>query len=268
MKATKKIVGAACALVAAVALSAGSTFAWFASNETVSATGINVGATTSNMFLLIGKGTESVSDIQGAPSDHITVEFGTGDDDTAKLADNGIDGVSNTADITASCYGTTDSLTPDTATKTTLATVGNWYTATGVSASDGTMDASGKTELTTFNGFVNRYKINFVMAANSAASGNLTVTDIAITPTNSATDITSPVSVYIVTDSYVVSKIKGTMSTNTTLADSVTSTTAVEAMVYVYYDGTDANVTSDNFAAQKLKDATISLSFDAAEATA
>ncbi|MCM1438707.1 MAG: SipW-dependent-type signal peptide-containing protein [Roseburia sp.] len=35
MKATKKIVGAACALVAAVALSAGSTFAWFTSNSNV-----------------------------------------------------------------------------------------------------------------------------------------------------------------------------------------------------------------------------------------
>ncbi len=36
MKATKKIVGAACALVAAVALSAGSTFAWFTANSQVS----------------------------------------------------------------------------------------------------------------------------------------------------------------------------------------------------------------------------------------
>lgn len=36
MKATKKIVGASCALVAAVALSAGSTFAWFTSNANVS----------------------------------------------------------------------------------------------------------------------------------------------------------------------------------------------------------------------------------------
>lgn len=42
MKATKKIVGAACALVAAVALSAGSTFAWFASSGKASATGMQV----------------------------------------------------------------------------------------------------------------------------------------------------------------------------------------------------------------------------------
>lgn len=54
MKATKKIVGATAALVAAIALSAGSTFAWFASNTEVSATGMNIGVTeASDMNLLI-----------------------------------------------------------------------------------------------------------------------------------------------------------------------------------------------------------------------
>lgn len=53
MKATKKIVGAACALVAAVALSAGSTFAWFSTNSTVSAQGLTLGVDTSTEFLVI-----------------------------------------------------------------------------------------------------------------------------------------------------------------------------------------------------------------------
>ena len=48
MKATKKIVGATAALVAAVALSAGSTFAWFATNNTVDVTGMNVSVTSGN----------------------------------------------------------------------------------------------------------------------------------------------------------------------------------------------------------------------------
>ncbi len=52
MKATKKIVGAACALVAAVALSAGSTFAWFAQNAKVTVTGIEVQATVpTNIYI-------------------------------------------------------------------------------------------------------------------------------------------------------------------------------------------------------------------------
>lgn len=55
MKATKKIVGAACALVAAVALSAGSTYAWFAANNEVSADGMTVSA-VSPANLLIAEG--------------------------------------------------------------------------------------------------------------------------------------------------------------------------------------------------------------------
>lgn len=67
MKATKKIVGATCALVAAVALSAGSTFAWFASNDTVTATGMSVTAVTnSNLYIKEGIiATENASMITG-----------------------------------------------------------------------------------------------------------------------------------------------------------------------------------------------------------
>lgn len=55
MKATKKIVGASCALVAAVALSAGSTFAWFASNSEVTADGMHVQATVpTNLYIKEG----------------------------------------------------------------------------------------------------------------------------------------------------------------------------------------------------------------------
>lgn len=44
MKASKKIVGAACALIASVALAAGSTFAWFSSNSQVEVTGMRLQA--------------------------------------------------------------------------------------------------------------------------------------------------------------------------------------------------------------------------------
>lgn len=53
MKATKKIVGAACALVAAVALSAGSTFAWFATNSHVEVSAMKVQSTVPTGLLNI-----------------------------------------------------------------------------------------------------------------------------------------------------------------------------------------------------------------------
>ncbi len=77
MKATKKIVGAACALVAAVALSAGSTFAWFAQNAKVTVTGVEVKASVpTNLY--IEKGYKStVNDVNLT-----TIKF---DDESAKL---------------------------------------------------------------------------------------------------------------------------------------------------------------------------------------
>lgn len=63
MKATKKIVGAACALVAAVALSAGSTFAWFNAKNEATATGLTIKATTpANLAIVEGYKT-NVTDV-------------------------------------------------------------------------------------------------------------------------------------------------------------------------------------------------------------
>lgn len=60
MKATKKIVGAACALVAAVALSAGSTFAWFSASGKVTASGMKVQAVVpTNLYIAIGPQTSA-----------------------------------------------------------------------------------------------------------------------------------------------------------------------------------------------------------------
>ncbi len=59
MKATKKIVGATAALVAALALSAGSTFAWFSANTSVSATGMDVTVTVpTNLYIATGVQTD------------------------------------------------------------------------------------------------------------------------------------------------------------------------------------------------------------------
>lgn len=82
MKATKKIVGATAALVAAVALSAGSTFAWFSTRSSVQATGMQVAVSSSDSYLVISttSGTYTTNDVSFtssgqkslAPSTHIS----------------------------------------------------------------------------------------------------------------------------------------------------------------------------------------------------
>lgn len=80
MKATKKIVGAACALVAAVALSAGSTFAWFSASGKVTATGMKVQAVVpTNLYIEEGL----IDDVDAIL--HSTIAF-TGDTTELKPA--------------------------------------------------------------------------------------------------------------------------------------------------------------------------------------
>lgn len=125
MKATKKIVGAACALVAAVALSAGSTFAWFSSNGTVNATGMQVNIKTDNSYLAIARAS---SDIKAGLT-------------KISLADVGGEDL----ELLPSAYEADSTLEPGAADNSKLITnASQWYTAQGKDANDGTIVESTK----------------------------------------------------------------------------------------------------------------------------
>lgn len=133
MKATKKIVGAACALVAATALAAGSTFAWFTSNGTVDATGLEIEVNTNNSYLIIGTNT---SDLANGKKTISLTELGKGDD-------------GNRIKILPSSYktatpgsGNTVTLTDDTleggnTSGASVVTESTWYTAQGTDSDNG-----------------------------------------------------------------------------------------------------------------------------------
>lgn len=74
MKATKKIVGATAALVAALALSAGSTFAWFTANTEVSAEGMNVIVSVPTNLYIYNGYTDDINNVK-----EVTVDFNEAD---------------------------------------------------------------------------------------------------------------------------------------------------------------------------------------------
>lgn len=137
MKATKKIVGAACALVAATALAAGSTFAWFTSNGTVDAKGLEIEVNTNNSYLIIGKDTGDLANgkkeisladlgkytegenagerIKILPSSYMTATPGAGN--AVTLTDNTLEG-GNTSGAS-------------------VVTESTWYTAQGTDSDNG-----------------------------------------------------------------------------------------------------------------------------------
>lgn len=253
MKATKKIVGAACALVAAVALSAGSTFAWFASNNSVKASGLKLTVNTSSSYLIIGNSAQSkVSDIRA-------------------------EGGKTETTFTASA----SKLTPvahETLTSTTVDKVssedGLWYTQVA-DAPNSSASSGAKTKITNMTGYVLTDCLYFSVKAGSGDSGALSVQAVEVKKDGgelSGNETVKPVSVIFVCGANLVEyKFKGAVwdkvgessQLATTVKDSTLDSDLVRVDVYVYYDGENTEVYSDN--ATNLVGAEISVSFSTAD---
>lgn len=189
MKATKKIVGAACALVAAVALSAGSTFAWFSTNGSVDATGMKIEVSTNNAYLIIadsqanlkneGTTMELVSSQTALkPSAYRTVKK---DEEGAVVKDE--EGKITTEDKTTKAYNTEGSIDKET----------SWYTAQGTNATDGTLNGDiTKLSADDFSKYVVVDEI-FVAVSKGSTAVESVVMSVTATPTWTATNGTKEV---------------------------------------------------------------------------
>lgn len=166
MKATKKIVGAACALVAATALAAGSTFAWFTSNGTVNANGLEIKVDTSNAYLIIADSATNLKNEATSISLNSTGNLVKPSAYKKATVTPGTDGGKNTvtvsdADVKWGLTGTD-----------TITNAAAWYTADGTTSDDGALKGDPK-PLSSFTGYVEFDSI-FV----SVSSGSTDVTKI------------------------------------------------------------------------------------------
>ncbi len=187
MKATKKIVGAACALVAAVALSAGSTFAWFSSNGEVTATGLKVDVKTDNSYLVIAAAT---GDLNQEGKDYTTLSLanvGVKDGKTTILKPSAH--ITEDGDELSKEGRATDENAPSILTLTAkdndgaITTQGSWYTAQGKDAADGSIKDGSIDYITTWDEYV--VSTDFVI---SVSSGSIAVKHIYATMTCTKND--------------------------------------------------------------------------------
>ena len=274
MKATKKIVGAACALVAAVALSAGSTFAWFSTNGSVDATGLEVKVSTNNAYLVIADTVAGLKDgqkeislaklgkkdgkaIELLPSAYkkVTVTENT-DEETGKVTHT----VSTPSDThIAWADSTTDADKKAITEKTT------WYTGKGYSATDGSLVGTG-TELTDEN-FAN-YVITAKMYLSVLGTASVSEVNMSFTYEFEDEEKENDAITLLVLYRKVENKEGATAGdwshSETTLAsdgkfgtnselnlldgdeDGLSSTHYIEVCVMVYFDGNSSVVTTDN----------------------
>lgn len=222
MKATKKIVGAACALVAAVALSAGSTFAWFAANTSVKATGMSVSAKSNATYLLIS-GTSACTTQEQKAS--LTTEV-TG----TKIGE------------ATTCYPVAYCSTSGTlGGKTDLSVEsGKWYTANNDKL-DGTGNVTNITEVTNYN---SSYFLEYNVWLTLSTDSEDTTKSIDVTFNKITGD--QALSAVVIVGSTDPIRLNTTTATGTTSSTiTLKASEAVEVTIYLYIDGTSTNVNSN-----------------------
>ena len=261
-----KIVSAAAMLAVSASMLGTSTYAWFSMNKTVSVTGMQIDVKTNNTYLLINTGDNDTADeIQAANVK--TVPLTVTDAEATMFPSSPALTEAEAAYLTASgkVVGTNASITTagvvvDNTAK--AAAVTNWFTANALAPGAATIDTTSARQLSTFEGYVIRKTAYITVADGSNSANNLTVTP-TITQKNSGTDIAA-VKVLVCTDDGGFTVLSST--NNGTPVDikgsntAVTDSTVRTVNIYIYYDGDETPVYTNNMA--NLKGATIDLTFD------
>lgn len=267
-KAIKRQLLAAIAMVLVAAIALGSsTYAWFANNTKVTAEDLQLTAMSNDTFLLINATESTATAIQtaGKTTDSMGMTTTTKvypsapaltDTDISYLTTNGKQ-VGEAAITTAGVKITN---------ATTAAAVANWYTAKAQTTSASTIQADSARQLVAFDNYVIHKTLYLTVAVGSDVATNLKVTP-KFTQLGNGNDI-SAVKILLVTDDgacVVLDKdstdvdIKGN---NTDL----TQTTVRQVDLYLYVDGNDSQIYTNN--AANLKGASCTLEFNVDTKTA
>ena len=253
------------------------TFAWFAMNRTVTATGLEITVTSDYVFLIIGTGdNDTASEIQALNSD--TVDLSA----SGSVLPCAHDSITNTTGATSTSISNIKQyeLISDTTQKISIdaynelesedkalyqaenANGTNWYhqVADTVTSSNST---KAKHYLETLDtDYIIHQTCYITLAVGSEDAENLVVSKVNLVSNGTATASPStfaPVKVLITTSTAAVELDSATTSSNTVIASTVTSSDVVQVDIFVYYNGNDTNVFTNNKA--KLDGATISIEF-------
>ena len=254
-------------LLLSTAASITGTVAWFAANASVTATGMQITAKTDNTYLLISSSATTAAGIQ---SENVkTVNIGM----TAQQSQVYPSAPCLTAAEAAYLPASTGKTVSGTAITTagaqvtnaaTAAAVTNWYTAAALGPGAATIDTETAVQLESFTNYVFVQNLYLTVAAGSNAARNLSITA-TFTQKTGGEDV-SAVKMIAVTDdggfavlssASASADIKGT---NTSITDSTVRTVTL----YLYYDGNDTNVYTNNMADLSGADISVRLDVDSA----
>jgi hypothetical protein len=257
----KKLVPALCLLLISALLLGTSTYAWFSMNTTVTAAGMQIEAKSNDTWLLINDTETTAAGIQ---SDALIAETVSVDEDVfpsspaLTAAEAGyLTTAGKKVDGTAI---TTAGVQVDNAAK--AATVTNWFTAKALAPSAAAIDTATARQLTAWTDYVVVQNFYLTVAAGADDAYQLTVTP-TITQEGAGSDV-SAVKFLIVTSDGGYAAIS--TANNGTAVDikgnntAITDSTVVTVTLYIYYDGDETPVYTNNKA--NLTGASIGLQFD------
>ena len=247
MKKFKKLIPALCMLLVSAVLVGTSTYAWFSMQDQVQVNGLQVTAQTDQPYLIIGTGeNNSVAKLQALPKKETpegsNVDLGVSADD-AKVKPVAHETLNNAAaaEVAGNWY---------------------WYNAEKTSA-PGAAQGATKNTLTDMTGFVITKTVYMTIVKETPALSDI---EAKVTITAAGTKNIDAAKVVLAVYSGETDKgVKEFDKTNTASTalgtGEVTSDTLIKVNIYIYIDGTNAAIFTDN--AANLDTANIEITFKA-----
>ena len=259
MKKFKKLIPAFCAMLVSAAMLGTSTYAWFSVNKEVTATGMNVTAVANTQYFVIRNSLNSDAFESPTAEDKKTT--------TAALAQAGIGG-GESVNVYPAAYTTSAIMKGE----TTLVAANKWYTAGVDTGSNATAnittaeaigtDGADKLETLRQNNYFVGYKFYVGLAdktascemflkfeLNATATGAAKIAGFAVKGFAAKTD-GAAASTTIASNYTYISFATATSGFSPKYSfvakDAGVTATYAEVIVYVYMDGTNAEIKSDN----------------------
>ena len=267
MKKTKVIIPALGILLLSTAASVTGTVAWFSTNQNVTADKMSISVQSGSSFLIIGTGNQDMAAIQGAHATSVdAINTNQSLFPAAHYTDGEVIGTGESA-VTKSWKSSADA-----------DELNNWYTrysynpayATPTDAQGGMSD---KTNLTSFDAFVLVNEFRITVATGSNGVNNLKVKNVTIAPTDSgaaAANVVVATKAATASDGTTVvsndtiqefTSTGGPGSDSVILAAKVTDQNYVTVKVYIYWDGNNTNVNTNNIANLKKTDVKVEFTY-------
>lgn len=262
-----KLLSAAGMLAMSAAMLATSTYAWFTMNTEVSVTGMQLTAKSNSAALLINTGDNDTADeIQAAGA--TTVDLSVNNEDvnvypsSPALTDEEVEYLTVAEGHNKVGGGAISTAGVKVTTPATAAAVTNWFTADALASNAATIDTATAKQLTSFDGYVIRKTAYLTVADGSNPVNGLTVKPTFAQKTG-GTDITAAKVVVTTSDGgfAVLSSAQNGTAVDIKGSDtSLTDSTVLTVYFYIYYDGDETPVYTNNMA--NLKGADFQCVFD------